>query len=372
MVRAMVRTSLAPVSPFSIGLIGAGSIARLHAEQARAVGTRVAGAYDVEPERARALTALHDGARPAASLAELLGRSDVDAVVVAAPNDVHGELALAAMRAGKAVLLEKPMATSLAECDDLVAAAAAPSARLQVNFVTRRAPAVEAVRRFIDAGRLGRIYHVRAQWYRRRGIPGLGGWFTTKARAGGGVLIDIGVHMIDLVLHLTGRPAAQRVSGACTSVFGRPIPAYTFTEMWAGPVRAEGTFDVEDGASAFVRFDGGLTMQIGVSWAANVVEADVPCAVTLLGEKAGVHFDPWGKTLTIAGEQDRAIVDVRPQLASGETWVSAWQRQHELFRDVARGARAPEATAAHGRAVQAIIDGIYRSSDAGREVEIDG
>ncbi len=218
-----------------LGVIGAGGIGAVHAEAASKAGVRIVGVCDADAERGRSLAGKYDKALATTSIDELLALPKLDAVVVAVPNCFHKEYAIAALKAGKDVLLEKPMALSAAECDEIIDVMKQTDRIVQLGFVCRCAPTTQMVRRFIDAGRFGRIYYARAQWYRRRGIPGLGRWFTTKSQSGGGVLIDLGVHMIDLMMDLAGRPSVQRVSGVCTSVFGPPIADCNCTDMWAGP-----------------------------------------------------------------------------------------------------------------------------------------
>ncbi len=354
-----------------LGIIGSGSIGTMHAEMATAVGTQVVAVCDKRPERAKKLAAKIDGAVAAASADELLARRDVDAVVVCVPNDRHKPLALKAIAAGKDLLLEKPMALNVAECDEIIAAAKKSDRIVQMGFVCRCAPTSVAIREMIRAGRFGEIYHAKAILHRRRGVPGLGRWFTTKAKSGGGVLIDLGVHVIDLVTYLADRPRAVRVSGHCTSRFGTPIERYVYDEMWAGPPNPEGVFDVEDGATALIRFDSGLTLDLSVSWAANLPETVLPDGIILFGEKAGCYFDVWGERVEIATEQDGYLVDLKPRIhTAGTTWADGWQRQHRIFAANVQSRRAPDASLADGRAVQQILEAIYASSDAGREVEI--
>ena len=164
-----------------LGFIGSGAIAEVHAEAAQRVGSHVAGFFDVEQARAKRLADRFGAALATASLPALL-KSDCEAVVVAVPNHLHREMTIAALEAGKDVLLEKPMAMSVAECESIIAAARTRKRIVMLNFVCRSSPAALAARRFIDAGRLGKLYHVKAALYRRRGIPGLGRWFTTKSR----------------------------------------------------------------------------------------------------------------------------------------------------------------------------------------------
>jgi predicted dehydrogenase len=354
-----------------LGLIGAGSIGRMHAEAAAKLGHRIVGCCDVDADRAAALAAEHPGATATSRLEDLFALDGVDGVVVGVPNHLHRDCAVAALRAGKDVLLEKPMAMNVAECDEIIAARDETGRVLQVGFVTRFAPSVRAVKQLVDSGQLGRIYHVRAQWFRRRGIPGLGGWFTTRERSGGGVLIDLGVHLVDLMMHLAGRPAVQRVNGVCTSTFGVPIDDYAFTEMWAGPVRDGGTFDVEDGASGMLRCDDGVTMEFTTSWAANVPESILPGSIVLLGERGGCYFEIWGDKVVASMELGGSLVDVRPELPPHDsTWSAAWAIEHELFAGCVRERTPPVATAEQGREVQAVLEALYESSNRGQEIAL--
>jgi predicted dehydrogenase len=354
-----------------LGFIGSGAIAEVHAEAAQRIGSQITGFFDADATRARRLADRFGAATATASLDELL-RSQCDAVVVAVPNYLHKDMALAAIHAGNDVLLEKPMAMNLAECNAIMAAARDRQAIVMLNFVCRSSPAALAARTFIDAGRLGRLYHIKASIYRRRGIPGLGRWFTTKSLAGGGVLIDLGVHLIDLALHLAGSPKVERVSGHCTSTFGRPIDRYRFTEMWAGPPNLEGVFDVEDGAVALIRCAGGITLELNVTWAANLPDGTLPSGMTLLGDRGGCHFDIWGSNFVLSTEEEGHLVDVKPQLGgASDAWPSAWRRQHELFAHAVESRAQPESSMERGRAVQAVIEAIYRSSEMKREVEVE-
>jgi predicted dehydrogenase len=353
----------------NLGLIGTGRVAQEHARGARDAGSRIACVYDAEPGNAERFAREH-GAAVASSLDELLSRGDIPAVVVAVPNAWHREAAVACLEAGRDILLEKPMAMNVAECDAIIAAMERAGRFVQMGFVCRGAPRVEHVRGLAQGGELGTIYHARVTLCRRRGIPGLGRWFTTRALSGGGVVIDMGVHFIDLVMHITGERRALTVSGACESRFGSPIADYEYTEMWAGPPDPNGTFDVEDSASAFIRFEGGLTLDIHLAWAANAPEHVAPDGVLLLGERGGCFFDLWGEHLIVTRQVEGALLDTRPEVSNADAWRRAWQVQHERFAAAVLHRSEPAATAAHGRAVQQIVDALYASSAAGREVVI--
>lgn len=355
---------------YRLGIIGSGAIGGMHADAAAKVGTTVAGFCDLDLSRAQHLASMYDGSIACDSIEAFVARDDIDAVVIAVPNFLHRDLAVTALEAGKDVLLEKPMAMSVAECDEIIAAKDRSGRIVQLGFVCRYAPAAQAAREFVESGDLGTIYHAKAQLYRRRGIPGLGRWFTTRAQSGGGVLIDLGVHLVDLALHLLGGPAVERVSGHCTSIFGSPIGDYVFNEMWAGPPNPDGVFDVDDGAVGLVRLAGGATLEINTTWAANLPDGSLPNGVVLLGDRGGCIVDIWENTLKVATVQHGRITDWQPQLPPGDAWDLGWRAEHEAFAHAVTTREDPIASVHDGRRVQSVLDAMYRSSETGREVEV--
>jgi predicted dehydrogenase len=352
-----------------LGIIGCGVIGGVHAAAARRAGSAVAACFDVDQQRAQEFAGQH-GAVHCASLDALLGHADVRAVVIATPNDTHCELALRALAAGRDVLLEKPMALRVGECQHILDTAQQLSRIVQLSFVCRQSPTALLAKSFIDAGRLGRMYHARAMLFRRRGIPGLGRWFTTAQHSGGGVLIDIGVHVIDLLLHLSGSPTPLRISGQTASLFGRPIEQYRFTDMWAGPPQLDGVFDVDDHATATLRCDGDLTFDIAVSWASNIPEIAMNEGITILGDRGGLFLHLWDGRITLTTETDGVLGDFTADVPAASAWDSAWQRQHELFAEAITQRTAPPAGAMDGLIAQAIVEAWYESSRQQREVEV--
>ena len=365
----MLPSSPAAGSP-RLGLVGAGGIGEVHADAAMRAGWTVAAVVDMDSTRGQALAAKHSGCRASTDLDGLLADRSLDAIAIATPNVTHRPIAEAALAAGFHVLLEKPAGMNASECDRLEAAEQASGRVLQIGLVCRSTPVAHAVRSIVASGRLGTIYQARAALHRRRGIPGLGGWFTDRSKSGGGPLIDLGVHVIDLVLHVLGQPRALRASGATYAHFGHDIERYVHLEMWGGPPRAGGVFDVEDHASAMVRFEGGLTFEVDVAWAANLPDGAVRDGIVLLGDRGGLFFEPLGREVKIATEEDGHLIDVQPLLSPEDAGQAAWRRQYEAFAAAIRGEGKPAATVAECRRTQAIIDAIYRSAAESREVEV--
>ncbi len=349
-----------------LGIVGVGNIGQVHLRAARDARLPVAAVADLNHELARAIAKEFEVPHAFADAKELFRQADVDAVIVAVPNHAHAALSIAAMEAGKDALVEKPMAMNVAECDAMIEAAARHGRILQVGFVERCSAVAHAARSFIEAGALGKLYHLKANYYRRRGIPGLGGWFTTKAMSGGGPLIDIGVHAIDLVMHLAGFPEARRVSGQVHASFGPRMKNYLYEDMWAGPPNFEGRFDVEDAAHALVRFDGGLTLELNATWAGNFPNDSTRNLIGLFGDRGGITFQLGGQELRLATEMHGHNVDIAPALRP----VDRFQEQLKHFVQSVETRQTPLAPGVQGRAVQRIIEAVYQSSQAGREVEL--
>ena len=181
--------------------------------------------------------------------------------------------------------------------------------------------------------------------------------------SGGGGLIDIGVHIIDLTLWQMGFPEVCAVSGQTYMKFGHKKD-YNFVSMWGGLVK-RGAFDVDDYATAIIRLKGGKTISAEVGWACNSGEEGFK--TTILGDKGGALLDPFQKpALTIYKEEFGKIVDVSPKCAEENGWVN--EMKH--FCGVIRGEEKPIVPAEHGVTVQKILDGIYLSSKLNKEVKI--
>ncbi len=349
-----------------IGIIGAGTIGEVHAKAADEVGTTVARVADVDLEKAKLLAGKYEGALATADFKEVLNDESIDAVAVCVPNRWHKDLAIEAMRAGKDVLLEKPMGLNAAECAEINAVAAETKRLLQIGLVYRFSAAGQTAKSVVESGDLGTIYHAKAHLFRRRGVPGLGGWFTTKEISGGGPLIDLGVHIIDISTWLMGLPKPTRVSGKVYSHFGKQMKDYVFEDMWAGPPKLDGICDVEDSAHAMIFFEGGCSLDLQVSWAINMPTSNRDSAetISLFGDRGGLSFKLFGEHVDVATESYGRNVDTRILL----TETDQFTEQARQFAHCVASRETPLVTGEHGQYVQAIIDAIYESSESDREV----
>lgn len=353
-------------SPVKIGVIGIGGIAEVaHLPGYRAAGAEVHALCARRPETAAAIAGEYSVRHVTHDYRELLALEEIEAVSVCVPTHLHAEVTLAALRAGKHVLCEKPPALGAADARAMRAAAAEQDRLLMYALSARfRAPALK-LRRLAEEGELGTVYGARAGWLRRRGNPA--GWFTDRARSGGGALIDLGIHGLDLAWWLMGRPQPRAASGHVYREFGNyqsddaatPDPV-----MQRHLVRQEKTvFDVEDSAFAMISFDNGAHLLLEASWALN-------CArerryVTCYGTRAGAELTEEG--IRLYGELAGALADTRPQVPEHD----AYQAQMRHFVAAIRGEEEPLATGDDGVALMAMVDAIYESARQGRQVPID-
>jgi predicted dehydrogenase len=207
---------------------------------------------------------------------QMIAEANLDVVSVATPNKFHKAYTIAAFEAGCHVLCEKPMAMNAAEGREMLAAAEKAGKRLMINFSYRFSEPSFALKAQVDSGILGDIYFARTIWHRRRGIPRFGGWFGQKALSGGGPLIDLGVHRLDLALWLMGYPQPTWVMASAYSPIADRLAA-----------EAGVKYDVEDMAVALIKFANGATIEVEASWATNIREAEL-METRLLGTKAGL------------------------------------------------------------------------------------
>lgn len=348
-----------------IAILGAGAIGARHAEAAVQVGVMVGRVVDQSSDRAIALAGLYD-AEASTDPQSIWDDESIDGVVISVPNKFHCSMAVQAMRAGKDLLLEKPMALNVAECDKILSVIKATGRHVQIGHTHRFTPTGSTAKQIADSGDLGEIYHAKAHLQIRRGIPGLGGWFTTKSIAGGGALIDLGVHLVDLSLHLLGQPKAVAVMGKTYSKFGVKKQDYLYESMWAGPPNYEGTFDVDDHATAMIQFDSGATLDLQVSWACNLpTDAAPKSMMALLGDRGGLSFELFGDQVLLRHEVAGRNTDSQLTLPTTEPLPLQMTdfAQAVATRQPGLGAKPEES-----RCVMQIIDAIYRSSDTHRPV----
>lgn len=343
---------LAQAEPVRIGMIGAGFIAGYHLD-----GLRAAGGAEVRviagrtPEKTAALAARHGIAATSTDWRDVLARDDIDAVVITTPDDTHPEIAIAAAAAGKHILLQKPMARTADECRRIIAATQAAGVHLQVSFMHRYFEEVVMARQLLTDGAIGRPYSMRM----RNATPGpdWGAWFYSKARVGGGVVMQLGVHGIDLLRHLFG--GIERVS-ANTALLRTKRSL------------ADGTIvnpDNEDHAFALYRFASGALASHEMSMS-ELAGCD-RFTLEIYGERGTIWLRSGRGPLAIHAPAHTGTRDwVAPALPEREPGA----RHHQAFLDMVRGDVPPDGTPADGLASVLVAEAIYRSSASRREERV--
>ena len=294
-----------------VAVIGCGTIANSAHIPAYMKNEKVEIAYfcDILPERAQAAVEKYGCGQPVTDYRDVLQDAEVEAVSVCTPNNVHAEITMAALRAGKNVLCEKPAARTYEEALEMQKVQRETGKVLNIGVVNRFNTAVNKIKNYIDNGRLGDVHHVYVSFRSHRSIPGLGGAFTTKAIAGGGALIDWGVHFLDIVMYCCGDPNPRTVSGEVFCKLGKDMDKYTYKSMWAGPPNFNGTYDVDDSVTGMIRTDGPVITLNG-AWAQNIGENEM--FIDFMGDKAGIRLQ-YGADFKVYTAEHGALVEYTPE-----------------------------------------------------------
>ncbi len=348
------------------GAIGIGGIWRFaHASALTAnPDVEVVALCDIDRKKAQAYADEHGNIAHVFEDYRDLLKLDLDFVDICTPNVWHSTMAVDALKKGLHVFCEKPDAVSVAEAKKMQSAAEKSGKTLMVMRNNRFRWDARYLHRYITEGHMGEIYTGRCGWIRRRGIPGRGGWFTTKALSGGGPLIDLGVHIIDMTMWLMGSPTPVAVTGCTYRKFADAPAISDSIHSSFGEAQAEGTFDVEDLATGFIRFENGASLQIEFSWASNI-EREMNFS-ELRGTKAGARIGMGD--LAIFTEQAGGLVDLNPKGPRKEPSHHGMNLQH--FVDVLQKRAKPIFTPEQGVNMIKILEAMYKSAESGKEVRV--
>lgn len=297
---------------------------------------------------------------------EFIKQENIEAIDICTPNYLHSPFAVKAFEHGKHVFCEKPDSVSVEDVMKMNDASIAAGKVLMVMRNNRHTDAAKKLKKMADKGEFGELYCGRCGWIRRRGIPGRGGWFTTKAQSGGGPLIDLGVHMIDLAIYLMGNPTPVAVSGSIYNKFADNEADASSEHAKFGEAASGGTFDVEDLAMGFIKFDNGACLQIEFSWASNIEVADRNF-VELRGTKAGFTWEQSGTSCRIFSEAFGQLVDVDMKVNNS---VLGHEGNIRHFVDVVLNGAKPDFEPIQGINMIKILKAIYESAETGKEVSL--
>ena len=342
-----------------IGVIGTGGIANAaHLPGYAAIPDEceIYALCDIDPVALEKTRAKYSVKHVFEDYQKMLEMDELDAVSICTPNYAHFLPTVDALKAGKNVLCEKPIAMNATEAAEMVAVSRRMGKILQIGYCHRFANTNQTLKRYIEAGELGEIYYARAQAMRVRGIPGWG-VFIDKEKQGGGPLIDIGVHILDLTLWLMGHPKPVSASGVTYQKFGKRDDVVGFMGQWDHT-----KFTVEDFASALIRFENGATIVLESSFVANI-QKDVFSSM-ILGTHGGAETDPF----RIIQEKHGGVGHFEPQIPNRNN--NTYSAEIKDFVSCIKEGREPLVTGEHGLMVAQIMDAIYKSSEVGHEVQI--
>ena len=345
-----------------VGMIGAGQIAYRHCKEINGhPEARVTCAADLSDERGKAIKKEFEMDRVYTKWEDLVADPEVDAVSIALPNILHAPVSIGAIKAGKHVLLDKPFALNLAEAKRVAALTKKSRKVFMVGMNRRFQEDAQKLKVIAARGDLGDIYHAKGYWVRRSGSPKFGTWFCRKDIAGGGALLDIGIHMLDTSLYRMGNWKPVAVSGATYTKFGNRGLG---EGGWGMSDKSRHVFDVDDFATALIKFQNGATLQLDAAWACHQ-ETNGSHGVQLFGTEAGgampnLKLFRYGKK---KGEYE--VVEPQnvkipyPHESRFIHWIDVILKKEKAL-----------CTVDQALIVQTIIDGIYRSSQTGKEIRL--
>ena len=232
---------------------------------------------------------------------EALADPEVDAVFVLTPNYSHYTVTMDALKAGKHVMCEKPITINYELSCEMAEEANKQNKMLNIGVCNRFNKSVEMLEELNRQGRFGNLYHIYCSFRSFRSIPGLGGAFTTKEQSGGGVLIDWGVHFLDLILYILGDAKIKNVTCDTYNEMAKDMKSYKYRSMWAEDTSdvENGTNDVDDFVSGYVRTDK-ASISLNGAWAQNIDQIEM--FIDFMGDKAGARLTYGGKFEIYDGE----------------------------------------------------------------------
>lgn len=346
-----------------VGIIGNGGIANCHAHGYKALGDRVeiVACCDMVESKAADFAKRYDIPHYYTDAKSMLAAEKLDMVSVCTWNNAHAECTIAALEAGCNVLCEKPMAMNAAQAMEMKAAAEKAGKLLMIGFVRRHGQDAEKALSLISQGYLGDIYFAKASYLRRCGFPG--GWFGDKTLSGGGPLIDLGVHVIDLTRYLMGSPKPVTVFGATFDKIGArsnvAVDGYKSETAVKEPV-----FTVEDLATAMIRFDNGAVLYVEASFNLNTKKGTGD--IELMGDKAGLTLTPF----ELHTECDNSIADIKFEKEPYFDFTRDFDAEIRHFADCVEGKAKCKATADDGIELMRVLDAVYESARTGKSVDI--
>ncbi|MBR6184926.1 MAG: Gfo/Idh/MocA family oxidoreductase [Clostridia bacterium] len=358
-----------------VGLIGTGWIAEAHVkEYLKFPDVDIVALADLIPGKAERFYRKYgvdvDKVHLYPDHKSMLANEQLDAVSVCTYNVTHAECAIDALKAGVNVLLEKPFTVTLQEAVDVMRAEKESGKLLSIGFQPRMDPNMQQIKKIVSSGALGEVYYIQTGGGRRRGIPN--NTFIEKKTAGIGALGDIGCYSLDMVLNAIGYPKPLTVSGYTSNFFGTN-PLYSGPDQTHTAEENAARFSVDDFAAAFIRLEGGVILDFRISWAMHL---DTPGDTVILGKKGALRIpstECWNGT--VGGEMtlytDTAGLQTETKIPILRAPKPLFEMKLRSFLDAIKEGKSAPVPSSQILYNQAIIDGIERSAQLGREIEID-
>jgi predicted dehydrogenase len=345
-----------------VGVVGTGSISEFHIKPYLAnEEVELVALCDLNGERLAEKGRIYGVGQLYTDYQELLKNTEIDAISICTWNNSHAEIAIAALENGKHVLVEKPLCMTVDEALAVEAAAKKSGKILQVGFVRRHGDNAGLLKRFIDDGDLGEIYYAKASCLRRLGNPG--GWFSDQTKSGGGPLIDLGVHMIDICWYFMGKPRPVSVSGNSYSKLGNRSHIQNLSFYQAADYDPS-LNDVEDLTNTLIRFENGASLMVDVSFTLQAKEDEL--YVKLFGDKGGAEIEP---ELSIVGEKHNTILNMTPQIDNLTfDFAKAFHNEINHFVSCCIEGKESIAPVSDGVQVMKMLNAVYESARTGKEV----
>ena len=348
----------------NVGIIGCGTIANAAHIPAYMKNEEVEIAYfcDIIPERAEEAVKTYGCGKAVTDYHDILNDASVDAVSICTPNNVHSVIAIDCLKAGKDVLCEKPAARTFDEVLEMQKVQHETGKILNIGVVNRFNDNVNKIKEYISSGKLGTVFHVYISFRSHRCIPGLGGAFTTKSIAGGGVLIDWGVHFLDLVMYCCGDPKPLTVTGEAFCKLGKNMEEYIFTDMWAGPPKYDGVYDVDDSITGMIRTEGPVITFNG-AWAQNIGEDEM--FIDFMGDKGGIRLK-YGGDFRYYGTDGDTLVDYKCSVKT----TNHFENEINAFVDCVKTREKLDSHIDTAIITARIMQAIYDSSEQHKEIAL--
>ncbi len=292
----------------------------------------------------------------------VLSDPEVDAVFVLTPNFSHYEITMDALKSGKHVMCEKPITVSYALSCEMAKEAEKQGKILNIGVCNRYHKSVEMLEALNREGRFGNIYHIYCSFRSHRNIPGLGGAFTTKAESGGGVLIDWGIHFMDLILYILGNAKIKSATCDVYSEIAKDMKSYRYKSMWAEDTSdtENGTNDVEDFVTGYVRTDK-ASISFNGAWAQNIAREDM--SIEFLGDRAGARLSYGGKFEIYDGE---TLETIAPEYEIPDMYL----REDTAFIESFSTGRKNRNNILNIMESMKLLDRLYASAEQGKEIKL--